>query len=40
VWFFGLMFLFGLDYGQTRTLTKVNWGMNLLWKLLLALAAL
>jgi hypothetical protein len=35
VWFFGLMAAFGLDLDQTRTLTKVNWGMNLVWKLLL-----
>lgn len=35
VWFFGLMGLFGLDLQQTRTLTKVNWGMNLVWKVLL-----
>src|SRR5438876_7322776 len=27
IWFFGLMFLFGLDYKQTRILTEVNWGM-------------
>jgi hypothetical protein len=40
VWFFGLMFLFHLDHRQTRTLTKVNWGMNLVWKVLLMLAAL
>jgi hypothetical protein len=35
IWFFGLMGLFRLDYPQTRTLTKINWGMNLVWKLLL-----
>jgi hypothetical protein len=35
VWFFGLMYLFHLDLPQTRTLTKVNWGMNVVWKLLL-----
>jgi hypothetical protein len=35
VWFFGLMFLFDLDYRQTRLLTKINWGMNAVWKLLL-----
>jgi hypothetical protein len=35
VWYFGLMFLFQLDKRQTRILTKVNWGMNLVWKLLL-----
>jgi hypothetical protein len=35
VWFFGLMFLFHLDHRQTRTLTQINWGMNLVWKLLL-----
>jgi hypothetical protein len=35
VWFFGLMLLFDMDLRQTRTLTKINWGMNLVWKLLL-----
>jgi hypothetical protein len=40
VWFLGLMFLFSLDYKQTRKLSKVNWGMNALCKLLLVLAML
>jgi hypothetical protein len=40
VWFFGLMFLFGLDYPQTRLLMKINWGVNLVWKLLLTLLLL
>jgi hypothetical protein len=35
VWFFGLMFLLHLDFRQTRILTRVNWGMNVLWKLLI-----
>ncbi len=35
VWFFGLMYLYGLDIRETRTLTGVNWSMNLVWKLLL-----
>ncbi len=35
IWFLGLMFLFELDYRQTRTLMNVNWGMNVVWKLLL-----
>lgn len=39
VWFFGLMFLFQLDFRQTRILTKVNWGMNILWKVLLLIIA-
>lgn len=37
VWFFGLMWLFQLDWASTRRLTQVNWGMNLLWKILLTL---
>jgi hypothetical protein len=40
VWFLGLMFLFSLDYKQTRKLSKINWSMNALWKLLLVLAML
>ncbi len=35
VWYFGLMFLFDLDRRQTATLTKINWGMMVVWKLLL-----
>ena len=35
VWFFGLMFLFGLDPKQTRVLTQVNWVMNVVWKFLI-----
>jgi hypothetical protein len=35
VWFFGLMALFHLDFRQTRILTRINWGMNVVWKLLL-----
>jgi hypothetical protein len=35
VWFFGLMFLFRLDFRQTRILTRINWGMNIVWKLLI-----
>ncbi len=35
VWYFGLMGLFHLDFRETRILTQVNWGMNLVWKLLL-----
>jgi hypothetical protein len=38
VWFLGLMFLFQLDFRETRMLTRINWGMNLVWKLLLFLA--
>jgi protein-S-isoprenylcysteine O-methyltransferase Ste14 len=37
VWFFGLMFLFRLDTRETRLLTRINWGANLVWKLLLTL---
>lgn len=28
IWWFGLMFLFGLDWWETRILTGVNWGLN------------
>jgi hypothetical protein len=35
VWFFGLMYFFRLDFRQTRILTRINWGMNVIWKLLL-----
>jgi hypothetical protein len=35
VWYFGLMGLFHLDFRETRILTQVNWGMNVIWKLLL-----
>ena len=40
VWFFGLMWLFHLDWDSTRRLTQVNWGMNFVWKLLLTLLLL
>src|SRR5262245_46557561 len=40
IWFFGLMYLFGLDYRQTRVLTEVNWGLSLLWKVLLIVGRL
>ncbi len=40
VWYFGLMFLFDMDRRQTRTLSKVNWAMNLVWKGLLTMMAL
>jgi hypothetical protein len=40
VWFFGLMFLYHLDFRQTRILTRINWGMNVLWKLLLLIVML
>jgi hypothetical protein len=29
------MLLYHLDFRQTRILTRINWGMNVLWKLLL-----
>ena len=28
IWLFGLMFLFGLDFWETRILIVVNWGLN------------
>lgn len=34
-WFFGLMLLFRLDFRETALLTRINWGMNLVWKLLI-----
>jgi hypothetical protein len=34
VWLLGLMALFSLDYKQARLLTRVNWGMHVVWKLL------
>ena len=37
VWFFGLMLLFHLDLREARLLTRINWGVNLIWKLLLTL---
>ena len=37
VWLFGLMILFQLEYREARMLARINWGMNLLWKLLLFL---
>ena len=40
VWFFGLMWLFHLDWPSTRRLAQVNWGMNFVWKVLLALLLL
>ncbi|MGF1583328.1 MAG: hypothetical protein ACFCD0_28750 [Gemmataceae bacterium] len=40
VWYFGLMFLFDMDRRQTRTLSKVNWATNLVWKALLTIMAL
>jgi hypothetical protein len=30
IWLFGLMFLFGLDFWETRILIVVNWGLNFL----------
>ncbi len=36
VWLFGLMYLYDLGYRQARILTQVNWGMNMVWKLLIA----
>ncbi len=35
IWFLGLMFLFDLEYREARILAKVNWAMNLLWKILI-----
>src|SRR5213078_2434327 len=37
VWLFGLMGLFRLEYRQARILTQVNWGVNLVWKILLTI---
>jgi hypothetical protein len=37
VWFFGLMWLFRLDWASTSRLARVNWGMTFVWKLLLTL---
>jgi hypothetical protein len=35
VWLFGLMGLYRLEYREARLLTTINWGMNLVWKVLL-----
>jgi hypothetical protein len=40
VWFFGLMFLFHLSFRETGLLTRINWGMNLVWKLLVVVLML
>ncbi len=40
IWLFGLMYLFQLDFREARILTRINWGMNLVWRLLLFLAML
>src|SRR5262245_24663534 len=40
VWFFGLMWLYRLDWAATRRLAQVNWYMNFVWKILLTLVLL
>jgi hypothetical protein len=35
VWLFGLMGLYRLDFREAGILTRINWLMNLIWKLLL-----
>ena len=40
VWFFGLMFLYHLDWKETQTLTGVNWFLSVVCRLLVVGAAL
>lgn len=37
VWIFGLMFFLQMDYRETRTLAKINWLVNCIWKVLLTM---